>query len=100
LGLEIEAAGPEPEVVLEATWGWYWAADVVAHAGGRVHLAHPLGIAGFENRRVKNDRVDARLLADLLRRAGCRSLGSHRSRSVISGSWSATAGNRRSCGPV
>jgi transposase len=30
-------------------------------------LAHPLGIAGFENRRVKNDRIDARLLADLLR---------------------------------
>jgi hypothetical protein len=54
-------------VVLEATWGWYWAADVITEAGGRVHLAHPLGIAGFENRRVKNDRVDARLLADLLR---------------------------------
>lgn len=67
LGLEIERAGPEPEVVLEATWGWYWAADVISEAGGRVHLAHPLGIKGFENRRVKTDRVDARLLADLLR---------------------------------
>jgi transposase len=67
LGLEIEEAGPAPEVVLEATWGWYWAADVIAEADGSVHLAHPLGIAGFENRRVKNDRIDARLLADLLR---------------------------------
>jgi transposase len=67
LGLEIEKVGPEPEVVLEATWGWYWAADVITEAGGRVHLAHPLGIKGFENRRVKNDRIDARLLADLLR---------------------------------
>jgi transposase len=67
LGLEIENAGPAPEVVLEATWGWYWAADVIAQAGGSVHLAHPLGIKGFENRRVKNDRIDARLLADLLR---------------------------------
>jgi len=47
--------------------GWYWAADVITEAGGRVHLAHPLGIAGFENRRVKTDRIDARLLADLLR---------------------------------
>ncbi len=37
-------AGPDPEVVVEATWGWLWAADVVAEAGGRVHLAHPLGI--------------------------------------------------------
>ncbi len=67
LGLEIEKAGPAPEVVLEATWGWYWAADVITAAGGRVHLAHPLGIAGYENRRVKNDQEDARLLADLLR---------------------------------
>ena len=33
LGLEIEKAGPAPEVVLEATWGWYWAADVITQAG-------------------------------------------------------------------
>ena len=63
----IAEAGPDPEVVIEATWGWYWAADVVAEAGGRVHLAHPLGIKGYENRRVKNDLADATLLADLLR---------------------------------
>jgi hypothetical protein len=67
LGREIEKAGPDSEVVLEETWGWYRAADVIVNAGGRVHLAHPLGMAGFENRRVKNDREDARLLADLLR---------------------------------
>ncbi len=67
LAAEIAKAGPEPEVVLEATWGWNWAADVIAEAGGRVHLAHPLGIKGFENRRVKNDHLDAELLADLLR---------------------------------
>jgi transposase len=67
LGVEIEKAGPAPEVVLEATWGWYWAPDVITKAGGLVHLAHPLGIAGYENRRVKNDQIDARLLADLLR---------------------------------
>ncbi len=60
-------AGPGPEVVLEATWGWYWAADVLAEAGCRVHLAHPLGIKGYQNRRVKNDEKDATLLADLLR---------------------------------
>jgi len=60
-------AGAEPEVVLEATWGWYWAADVLEEVGARVHLAHPLGVKGFENRRVKNDDKDATLLADLLR---------------------------------
>jgi hypothetical protein len=30
-------------VVLEAAYGWYWAADVLAEAGATVHLAHPLG---------------------------------------------------------
>ena len=67
LAAAVAEAGPEPAVVLEATWGWYWAADVLSEAGARVHLAHPLGVKGFENRRVKNDDKDATLLADLLR---------------------------------
>jgi transposase len=54
-------------VVLEATYGWYWAADVLADAGAVVHLAHPLGVKGFAYRRVKNDERDAADLADLLR---------------------------------
>jgi len=40
---------------------------VIAGGGARLHLAHPLGIAGYANRRVKNDIRDATLLADLLR---------------------------------
>ena len=28
LGLQLEEAGADPEVVLEATYGWYWAVDV------------------------------------------------------------------------
>jgi transposase len=67
LGLEIAKAGESPEVVLEATYGWYWAADVLAEAGATVHLAHPLGVKGFAYRRVKNDVRDAADLADLLR---------------------------------
>jgi len=63
----VERAGPDPEVAMEATWGWYWAADLISDMGGKVHLGHPLGIKGYENRRVKNDLADATLLADLLR---------------------------------
>jgi transposase len=63
----VERAGPDPEVAMEATWGWYWAADLISDMGGEVHLGHPLGIKGYENRRVKNDLADATLLADLLR---------------------------------
>src|SRR3984893_9281252 len=67
LGLQLEEAGWDPEVVLEATYGWYWAVDVLQACGARVHLAHPLGVKGFRYRRVKNDVRDAGDLADLLR---------------------------------
>jgi transposase len=60
-------AGEAPEVVLEATYGWYWAADTLAELGASVHLAHPLGVKMFSYRRVKNDVRDAADLADLLR---------------------------------
>jgi len=60
-------AGESPEVVLEATYGWYWAVDALQAGGARVHLAHPLGVKAFEYRRVKNDVRDATDLADLLR---------------------------------
>src|SRR5204863_8847414 len=62
----VAAAGPEPEVVLEATFGWYWAVDALEELGARVHLAHPLG-NNWGNRRVKNDERDAADLVDLLR---------------------------------
>ena len=62
----VAAAGPEPEVVLEATFGWYWAADLLEEMGAHVHLAHPLG-NNWGNRRVKNDVRDANDLVDLLR---------------------------------
>lgn len=60
-------AGERPEVVLEATYGWYWAVDALQAGGANVHLAHPLGVKAFEYRRVKNDFRDAADLADLLR---------------------------------
>ncbi len=63
----IEAVEGPVDVVMEATWGWYWAADVVEEVGLTLHLAHPLAIKGYENRRVKTDWLDAELLADLLR---------------------------------
>ena len=63
----IARAGDDPEVVLEATYGWYWAVDALQAAGANVHLAHPLGVKAFEYRRVKNDVRDATDLADLLR---------------------------------
>jgi transposase len=67
LAAVMAAAGEHPEVVLEATYGWYWAADQLAALGAVVHLAHPLRVKAFSYRRVKNDVRDAADLADLLR---------------------------------
>lgn len=65
----LRRAGEAPEVVLEATYGWYWAADVLAAEGATVHLAHPLGVKAFEYRRVKND---GRVTSGRPRRGGPR----------------------------
>ena len=64
---QIARAGSPPQVVLEATYGWYWAAGTLAAAGAEVHLAHLLGVKGLAYRRVRNDERDAADLADLLR---------------------------------
>ncbi len=66
LAAAMAEAGEKPEVVLESTYGWYWAADLLQDLGAKVHLAHALG-NNWGNRRVKNDERDARDLAAMLR---------------------------------
>jgi transposase len=59
-------AGPNPEVVVEATYGYYWLVDLLAELGATVHLANPSGL-NWGNRRVKNDERDALDLVKKLR---------------------------------
>jgi transposase len=66
LAVAIAEAGPDPEVALESTYGWYWAADLLQAEGATVHLVHPLGLC-WDSRRVKNDVRDATALANRLR---------------------------------
>jgi transposase len=63
---EVTKAGPDAEVIVESTYGWYWAVDLLQDNGVSVHLAHPAG-NDWGKRRVKNDERDARDLADLYR---------------------------------
>jgi transposase len=62
----VAEAGPEPEVAIEACYGWYWAVDALQAAGAKVHLVHPSGMAR-EERRVKNDYRDCCELLDRMR---------------------------------
>jgi transposase len=66
LSLALAEAGPDPEVAIEARYGWYWAVDVLQAEGAKVHLVHPSGM-NWENRRVKNDYRDCCDLLDRLR---------------------------------
>jgi transposase len=59
-------AGPNPEVVIEATCGWSWVVDLLQELGATVHLANPKA-RNWGERRVKNDVADATDLADMLR---------------------------------
>ena len=53
----------ESKIALEATYGW----ELLEEAGYELHLAHPLRTKAIASARVKNDAVDARTLAQLLR---------------------------------
>src|SRR5215218_1849723 len=61
--LEAEPTG----VAFEATYGWGWFADLLSDVGIPAHMAHPLATKAISSARVKNDRVDAKTLAHLLR---------------------------------
>ena len=98
LAQAMAAAGPEPEVVLESTYGWYWAADVLQDLGAHVHLAHALG-NNWGNRRVKNDVRDAQDLAAMLALGRLAEGWIAPPRSESSASWCATAIRSSGTGP-
>jgi len=55
------------KVALEACNGWYWMADALEEMGADVHLAHPLKTKLIAEAKVKTDKIDAKVLANLLR---------------------------------
>ena len=68
MSIAVAEAGEGAEVAFEATYGWYWLADLLKADGHHLHLSHPLAMRGMTtNRRVKTDWKDATLLADVLR---------------------------------
>ena len=52
LAAALADAGPDPQVAIEATYGWYWAVDVLEGLGAEVRLVNPSGLQ-WGDRRVK-----------------------------------------------
>jgi len=95
---EVRKTGEDPQVAIEATYGWYWAVDALTDAGLDVHLVAPSKVGAFADRRVKNDQRDCQLLGDGCER-GCspkhgsphRRCGNGASWCAIGPSWSGSA---------
>jgi transposase len=54
-------------VAVEATFNWYYFLDVVEPLGLELHLVHPWKTRAIACARIKHDRLDSRILAELLR---------------------------------
>src|SRR4029077_18251626 len=51
----------------EAAFGWGWLVELLEGYGFEPHLVHPLQCKAIASARLKNDKVDAAILAQLLR---------------------------------
>jgi len=54
-------------VAFEAAFGWGWLVRLLEDYGFGAHLVHPLRCKAIASARLKNDKVDAAILAQLLR---------------------------------
>jgi transposase len=54
-------------VAFEAAFGWGWLVELLEDYGYDPHLVHPLRCKAIASARLKNDKVDAATLAQLLR---------------------------------
>jgi transposase len=58
---------PALPVVMEATGHWCSVYDALVAGGAEVKLAHPARVKAIASARIKTDKIDARILAHLLR---------------------------------
>jgi transposase len=61
------ALPPGTPVAFEAAYGWGWLVDLLEELELEPHLVHPSRCKAIASARLKNDKVDAATLAQLLR---------------------------------
>ena len=54
-------------MAFEAAYGWGWLVELLEDYGFDPHMVHPLRCKAIASARLKNDKVDAAILAQLLR---------------------------------
>jgi len=61
------ALDTKTEVVIESTANWYWLYDLLNDNGFDVVISNPVKTKAIASARIKNDKVDSHMLAQLLR---------------------------------
>src|SRR2546422_173450 len=54
-------------LAVEATFNWYYFLNVIEPLGLELHLVHPWKTRAIASARIKHDKLDSRVLAELLR---------------------------------
>lgn len=67
LGFVNQFKGTDLSLAVEPVSQWYFMADILQNVGVDVHLANPLKVKAIASARIKTDKIDAAVLADLLR---------------------------------
>lgn len=57
----------ETKIVIESTASWYWLYDLLAGNGCNVVISNPLKTKAIGAAKIKNDKIDSHMLAQLLR---------------------------------
>jgi len=63
----LTALNEKTKIVIESTSNWYWIYDLLTDAGHDVVLSNPVKTKAIASARIKNDKLDSHMLAQLLR---------------------------------
>jgi hypothetical protein len=53
-------------LALESTYNWYFFVDLAQQYTDQIHLTDPYALKAFAKQHKKNDKIDARLIAEIL----------------------------------
>src|ERR1700745_3845740 len=87
-----------PPAGFGAAYGWGWLVELLEDYGFEPHLVHPLQCKAIASARLKNDKVDAATLAQLLRADLLPEGGSRRRRCASCGRCCGTGCSWCGCG--
>ncbi|MGW8209561.1 MAG: IS110 family transposase [Syntrophobacteria bacterium] len=59
--------GDETKIVIESMASWYWLYDLLTGAGFEVVISNPVKTKAIASAKIKNDKIDSHMLAQLLR---------------------------------